>query len=212
MSRYQMYWQVYFHPVTRSAEVILSKIFHRAKHLYENLDYDFKLEPTHFISFFEKDVQLDDYLKLDENIVQYYFQLWQEESDDILRDLCERFMNRHLFKYVEHNEALQSKKEELQALFVQANIDPDYYLIKDSSSDLPYDFYRPGEAEERMPIHLQIPDGSLIELSRYSDIVESISGKVRSDHKVYFPLDKIEAIEDANLRKKILDILYIGRK
>src|SRR5699024_2878202 len=31
MSRYQMYWQVYFHPVTRSAEVILTKIFHRAK-------------------------------------------------------------------------------------------------------------------------------------------------------------------------------------
>ncbi len=27
MSRYQMYWQVYFHPVTRSAEVILNKIF-----------------------------------------------------------------------------------------------------------------------------------------------------------------------------------------
>ncbi len=31
MSRYQMYWQVYFHPVTRSAEVILTKILHRAK-------------------------------------------------------------------------------------------------------------------------------------------------------------------------------------
>ncbi len=28
MSRYQMYWQVYFHPVTRSAEVILTKILH----------------------------------------------------------------------------------------------------------------------------------------------------------------------------------------
>ena len=25
MSRYQMYWQVYFHPVTRSAEVILQR-------------------------------------------------------------------------------------------------------------------------------------------------------------------------------------------
>ena len=33
MSRYQMYWQVYFHPVTRSAEVILTKILHRAKYL-----------------------------------------------------------------------------------------------------------------------------------------------------------------------------------
>ena len=31
MSRYQMYWQVYFHPVTRSAEVILTKILHQSK-------------------------------------------------------------------------------------------------------------------------------------------------------------------------------------
>ena len=36
MSRYQMYWQVYFHPVTRSAEVILTKILHRAKYLSES--------------------------------------------------------------------------------------------------------------------------------------------------------------------------------
>src|SRR5690625_6822809 len=32
MSRYQMYWQVYFHPVTRSAETILVKIFDRVKY------------------------------------------------------------------------------------------------------------------------------------------------------------------------------------
>lgn len=52
MSRYQMYWQVYFHPVTRSAEVILSKILHRAKELYES-DYTFRLSPVHFLSFLQ---------------------------------------------------------------------------------------------------------------------------------------------------------------
>src|SRR5690625_3308743 len=80
MSRYQMYWQVYFHPVTRSAEVILTKILHRAKYLYET-GYLFKLEPIHFRSLFNGGVKLDEYLKLDEAIVHYYFQLWQEEDD-----------------------------------------------------------------------------------------------------------------------------------
>ena len=51
MSRYQMYWQVYFHPVTSSAEVILTKILHRAKELIINY-YAFKHEPTHFYSIF----------------------------------------------------------------------------------------------------------------------------------------------------------------
>ena len=53
MSRYQMYWQVYFHPVSRSAEVILTKILHRAKYLNET-GYDFKQNLVHFKSFFDR--------------------------------------------------------------------------------------------------------------------------------------------------------------
>ncbi|MEN2767247.1 HD domain-containing protein [Ornithinibacillus xuwenensis] len=208
MSRYQMYWQVYFHPVTRSAEVILTKILHRAKYLYES-EYAFKLEPLHFLSFFTGDVSLEEYLKLDESIVHYYFQLWQEEEDEILRDLCERFMNRRLFKYVEFNPNKQMNDwMKLYQLFKDAGIDPDYYLVVDSSSDLPYDFYRPGEEEERLPIHLLMPNGTLKELSRHSDIVESISGKKRTDHKLYFPKDLLQAIEDKKIVQEITDILY----
>ncbi|ASN04023.1 HD domain-containing protein [Virgibacillus necropolis] len=209
MSRYQMYWQVYFHPVTRSAEVILSKILHRAKVLYET-DYTFKLEPVHFISFFNENVVLNDYLKLDEAIVSYYFQVWQDEDDDILRDLCERFMNRRLFKYIEFNPDKQMNKwMELHKLFQEAGIDPDYYLEVDSSSDLPYDFYRPGEEEERLPIHLLMPNNELKELSRHSDIVESISGKKRTDHKLYFPADFLENLnEKDSSKKRIMELLY----
>ncbi|MEW9676359.1 HD domain-containing protein [Lentibacillus sp. L22] len=207
MSRYQMYWQVYFHPVTRSAEVILSKILHRAKYLFDN-NYQFKLKPTHFISFFNEKPDLDEYLKLDEAIVFYYFQLWQEEDDAILRDLCERFMNRRLFKYVEFNPNLQMKEwMELYRMFQEAGIDPEYYLVVDSSSDLPYDFYRPGEEEERLPIFLLMPNHELRELSRESDIVESISGKKRTDHKLYFPADVLPEMDD-DKRKRILELLY----
>ena len=209
MSRYQMYWQVYFHPVTRSAEVILSKILHRAKHLYKMPEFHFKLEPLHFISLFEEDVKLSEYLRLDEGIVSYYFQAWQDEEDPILSDLCERFMNRRLFKYVEFNPNLQMQDwMELYRLFVEAGIDPEYYLVIDSSSDLPYDFYRPGEEEERLPIHLLMPNGELKELSRNSDIVEAISGKKRTDHKLYFPKDRLEELENEDVKTKINHILY----
>jgi HD superfamily phosphohydrolase len=137
MSRYQMYWQVYFHPVSRSAEVILTKILHRAKQLYEN-NYSFKNDPIHFYSFFTDKVTLEDYLKLDESIIMYYFQIWQEEDDQILSDLCTRFVNRNLFKYAEFDPAKEYKKlTELNTLFEKAGIDPEYYLVVDSSSDLP---------------------------------------------------------------------------
>ncbi|WP_071461432.1 HD domain-containing protein [Bacillus massilinigeriensis] len=192
MSRYQMYWQVYFHPVTRSSEVILTKILHRAKYLYEQ-NYSFKHKPHHFYSLFEENVTVEDYLKLDEAVFLYYFQIWQEEEDSILKDLSCRFLNRNLFKYVEFDPAKEYKKlARLSVLFEKAGIDPEYYLVVDSSSDLPYDFYRPGEEEERLPIHLLSKNGELRELSRESDIVDAISGKRRTDHKLYFPADFIE--------------------
>lgn len=206
MSRYQMYWQVYFHPVTRSAEVILTKIFHRAKHLYER-GYQFKVEPTLLLSLFCEDVDLPDYLQIDDNIIYFYFQRWQMEEDSILRDLCHRFINRSLFKYVEFdptNDA--SKLTELRQLFEQVGIDPTYYLVVDSTSDLPYDVYRPGE--ERVPIYLQIPSGELKELSTYSIIVDAITGKTREDHKLYYPKDMIESIDNVAWQRRVNKLLH----
>ncbi|MCD8501980.1 MAG: HD domain-containing protein [Bacillaceae bacterium] len=209
MSRYQMYWQVYFHPVTRSAEVILSKILHRAKHLY-NRAYTFKLPPIHFESLFRESLTLEDYLKLDEAVIMYYFEVWQEEEDAILSDLCRRFNDRKLFKYIEFNPSTQMGDwRKLKELFKQVGIDPEYYLVIDSSSDLPYDFYRPGEEGERIPIYLLLPNQELKELSLESDVVEAISGKKRTDHKLYFPLDLLN--EESNhheAKQQIKKLLY----
>ncbi|OZT12948.1 hypothetical protein CHN50_07860 [Priestia aryabhattai] len=208
MSRYQMYWQIYFHPVTRSAEVILTKILHRAKELHQK-SYEFRQPPVHFYSIFKDEISLEEYLRLDESVVMFYFQAWQDEEDNILADLCRRFMNRNLFKYIEFNPNLQMKMwMELTTLFKKAGIDPDYYLVVDSSSDLPYDFYRPGEEEERLPIHLLMPNGEVRELSRQSEIVESISGKKRTDHKLYFPQDLIDQLSSKRkVKDQILQLL-----
>lgn len=207
MSRYQMYWQVYFHPVTRSAEVILTKILHRAKKLYEE-GYQFSLEPKHFYSLFNGNASLKDYLALDESVMLFFFQNWMDENDAILKDLCTRFMNRNLFKYIEFNpNSSYLQLMELMKLFNEAGIDTNYYLEVDSSSDLPYDFYRPGEEGERIPIYLLMPNGDLRELSRESEIVESISGKKRTDHKLYYPEDFVDNLPEGEVKNKITEIL-----
>ena len=212
MSRYQMYWQVYFHPVTRSAEVILMKILHRARNLHRE-GYPFKMKPDLLTSLFQGNIGLQEYLTLDESIILFYFQAWQEEDDAILSDLCRRFINRQLFKYIEFHPSLVKEWRELYEAFQEAGIDPDYYLELDSSSDLPYDFYRPGEEEERLPIQLLMNDGELRELSRQSEVVEAISGKKRTDHKLYFPLDMIEDFSSNKaVKQRIIDLLHHHRK
>src|SRR5699024_6957136 len=151
-----------------------------------------------------------DYLILDEAVVSYYFQLWQEEDDFMLSGLCERFMNRRLFKYIAfHPNTQMNAWTELYNLFKEAGINPDSYLAVDSSSDLPYDFFRPGEEQARWPSPLTMPDHQVKELSRHSDIVEAISGRKRTDHKLYFPKDLLEGLaDDSEAKQRINEILF----
>src|SRR5699024_1135671 len=102
MSRYQMYWQVYFHPTSLSAEVILTKALHRAKQLYEE-GYPFEWVPESLRAFFEDRVTVEDYVALDESVLVTAFHMWQQEADPILSDLSDRFLNRRLFQYIDFN-------------------------------------------------------------------------------------------------------------
>ena len=69
ISRLQMYQQVYFHPVSRSMEVILGHLLKRAKDLYlaGKLPQDFAAELLR--PFFEKNFTLANYLRLDDGIL-----------------------------------------------------------------------------------------------------------------------------------------------
>lgn len=187
MSRYQMYLQVYFHPVSRSAEAILNNLLKRVKDLNKT-GYAFKFNPTHFQPFFENNVTLHQYLALDESILMTYFQFWINEDDKILSDLCRRFINRDLFDHVDLNPAEEPERyawlvEQVKAI----GLDPTYYIKPDKTSDLPYDVYRPGFASNKRPIYLEMNSGEIVELSQQSHIVEAMASTLKTDYKVYFP-------------------------
>lgn len=187
MSRFQMYLQVYFHPVSRSAEVLLNNILKRTKTLYEQ-GYQFAVEPVHFKSFFENHITVEDYIELDEYLLVAYFKMWMKEKDPILRDLSTRFVNRKLFKYINLNPEEEPERfEQLKELFRKAGADPEYYIYHDCTADLPYDYYEPGKESDRFPIFLEMPNGDIRELSQESFIVDAIAGRIRKDHKVYYP-------------------------
>ena len=203
MSRYQMYWQIYFHPVSRGGEVLLNNCLKRAKQLY-NEGYQFKMYPTDFISFFEETVTIAQYIDLDEVVVQYYLKAWVNEDDAILSDLARRFINRDLFKYMPFDGSIITITE-LTDLFVQAGIDPNYYFVSESFTDLPYDYDRPGS--NRQPIHLLRRNGTIREISNESLVISSITGINREDYKLYYPKELISDVTDDNVRNAIISIL-----
>ena len=205
MSRYQMYWQVYFHPVSRGGEVMLNLVMQRAKALYKSA-YSFKQQPTYFMPFFNEDVTVHDYLRLDEMVVNFYLQEWVHEEDEILSDLAGRFVNRDLFKYLPFDGSIITITE-LNELYRKAGIDPDYYVFSDSYSDLPYDYDRPGQNRNRRPIHLVRPNGEIREISSQSAIINSITGIHRLGSRLYYPKEKILAIKDLSVKAEIINLL-----
>ncbi|GIP36318.1 HD domain-containing protein [Paenibacillus sp. J2TS4] len=186
MSRYQMYWQIYFHPVTRSAEILLDKILMRAKRLFEDR-YPFRFMPKPIPSLFEKNISVNEYYYLDEALMQTVLMYWSEENDEVLSDLCSRFLNRHLFKYVSVKKEDEELIEELKNWMGKLGWSPDYYVEIDFPQDMPYDVYLPGEMEENLPILLLDEHKGLSEISTRSDIVRSISGIRRGQNQLYFP-------------------------
>ncbi|GLX70852.1 HD domain-containing protein [Paenibacillus glycanilyticus] len=199
MSRYQMYWQIYFHPVTRSSEIILRQITRRAKELYEN-GYTFTWLPGPINKLLDGTITVADYLKLDEAYMQTIFSFWTEEEDMLLAELCDRFLNRRLYKYITLDDPGDSLLEEAAREFIAMGLNPDYHMEIDFPFDQPYDIYRPdakkGGKEEKAPILLLNDDNNLSEISVKSDIVRSISGLHQGQYHIYYPIEPLLAAAD----------------
>lgn len=186
MSRYQMYWQVYFHPVTRSSEIVLHKIFQRAKTLYEQgFAFRFMIDPLP--ELFAGTLTVENYLLLDEALMQTAMMRWAGESDRTLADLCARFMHRKLFKYMPLRHGDDPAIGEMKAKLERRGLDPAYYMEVDYPTDMFYDVYRPGQKGGKHPILLLTDQGEVTEISIKSEIVRSISGLHQGVHQLYYP-------------------------
>ncbi|MBM7569350.1 HD domain-containing protein [Paenibacillus sacheonensis] len=191
MSRYQMYWQVYFHPVTRSSEIILKQIFRRAKELH-GAGYAFTWMMSPLEKLISGTIDIEDYVALDEALVQTAFSAWAGEPDAVLSDLCRRFLNRRLYKYITMDQADEKLWQEIRSQFSAVGLHPEYHLEIDFPYDMPYHVYRPGssakaEKEEKPPILLLSGEDQLSEISGRSDIVRSITGIHQGKYHLYYP-------------------------
>ncbi|WP_068784343.1 HD domain-containing protein [Paenibacillus phocaensis] len=195
MSRYQMYWQVYFHPVTRSSEIILRQILRRAKELYRS-GHSFGFLPHPLPDLFRGNIGVADYLQLDEALMQTAFMQWTREQDGLLSDLCSRFLNRKLYKYVELDTPELEMLEEIRGAFTQVGLHPEYDMEIDFPTDLPYDVFRPDEGVRQKQILLLDRQERVREISEVSDIVRSISGLHRGKTHLYYPDNKLVAVMD----------------
>ena len=183
MARYQMYWQVYLHPTSRSFEVILQSLFKRMRDCL--LEDESLLDDVAFFKPFlgGSDISLQAHYELDESACNYGFMTLTKSKDPILRDLSSRLLNRVLFEYVDLETDEDFDAVQLQV--VEAGFDPQYYCLTDFMVQV---LYTPYEESNGIGMLVLSRKGVLIELSKASDIVRGfVEGDHKEDRKIFFP-------------------------
>ena len=179
MARYQMYWQVYYHPVARSYEAVFIQLFNRLKDIFKG-DKNYFEDMKVLIPFLEKsEVSVDEYFKLDENSLLYCCALIQDKEDKIAADLARRLQNRNLFEYVDYNE---ENLAQIRNMLKENNLDERYYLRIENVEASVYSPYKGRK------ILIEKLNGDIVALEKASTIVESITkGQTKKEGTIFFP-------------------------
>lgn len=172
ISRRLMYWQVYLHKTGLVAEHILMKILKRAKELVQQGE---SLVANSALFFFlknninKKDFNTDTlhkFAQLDDFDVLAAIKEWQYHSDPVLSDLCEKIINRKLFRIeIFENPISKQKLEKKQNEFLENyNIDKshlEYFVFTGKATNQAYNYSN--------PIHILNKRGQLMDITEASD-------------------------------------------
>lgn len=171
MSRFHMYWQVYFHPVGRSFEIMLNKLYLRIKELYEQ-GFAFQGQTLKLIEFMKDPTNVKTYLRLnDYQIMSMVDDLAENNIDDTLYRLANKIASRKLFKYImiNNNEYIY---EEMKKVVESKGYNPEYYLHIDNVKQIVYN--NKYSIEKADSIRILTDEGKIVPIHEYSEIVKSL--------------------------------------
>jgi len=179
ISRYHMYWQVYYHNVARSYEVILEKIYLRIKDLIK-LGFNFKSDIEMIKKVIENPNNLNYYLKLDDYYINGLFSRFIDEEDEILKELSFDFLNRKIWKYVSVEEKEDFKARKLD--FKDELYNKYFTALKNINQSTYKDSNKIGDK-----IYILLEDGSIKTILEESNIIKSLMDiGEKSDLKFFY--------------------------
>lgn len=215
MSRYHMYWQIYFHPIGRSYELVLAALIGRLRTL-RTQGYQFQIEPTLIFALMDQGqvIDLATYLLIDENTIYYYVTMMTQESDQVLAAIAQRFLNRQLLQYIPDptGELFQALQELVQAH--EPTLLP--LCVRDEPiAQQPYQYYQQNLHKTIVPIEFILPDGRVVEISEISPIVRAISQEhFVGEALLFYPCQQISELlrQHPDYRQKLQRLVMTNEK
>lgn len=194
IARRLMYWQVYLHKTVVAGEYLLVKILERAKELSGKGETLFATPALqHFLKndvnkrkFFQEDIHLKEFFKLDDQDIMASVKVWTEHSDPILAELCNMFIRRNLYKVEISTEVpdpirVQQLKDETAENFKLRTQDIGYFVFTDQIENRAYNA---GSGN----INILMKNNTIIDIAKASDLsnLESLD-KTVTKHILCYP-------------------------
>jgi HD superfamily phosphohydrolase len=179
-ARFYMFRQVYFHHSLRAAENMLIAIVRRVGKL--SIHSNLAISASPLIKLLTgQQITTSEFLALDDYDLMFHLKQWMTATDNILSDLCRRFINRQLFKSIDVNWQLVDETRFISAaeeIITQGGFDPEYYLLRDSAGDTPYlGPYSPAAAPPKSRIYIESarsPQAPLREITEVSTVIRGL--------------------------------------
>jgi hypothetical protein len=181
ISRYHMYWQVYYHPVARAYEVILEKIYLRVKNLCIQ-DFEFKADIEPLKKLIENPNDLDSFIQIDDFFINGLISSFTKSKDEILKTLADDFLNRHIWKYLDDTKENQELINHIKSTYDENELA--YFTAHKTVSNRAY---QNDKADIGDQIDILLKDQSVSTLEEQSDIMNGLmlSG-VKEDKKFFY--------------------------
>ena len=190
IARRLMYWQVYLHKTSVSAEKLLIQIIKRAKYLAQEganlygstalirfLKHNYQLE-----HFDQSDDLLNAFCSLDDYDVWGALKIWQEEDDQIIQNLSKMLLQRNLLKIKMSSESIQNNEilkvvTGIQEIYDCSEDDAEYYYSTGNMSNAAY--IPKGER-----INILTKSGEVLDITKVSDLpnIKSMSRIVTKNY------------------------------
>ena len=175
IARRLMYWQVYLHKTVISAETLLVNILKRAKELAEKQEELFctpALKVFLYNKFSKNDFKtkpelLDSFAQLDDYDIMASVKVWASHQDKVLAMLCNKLLNRDLFKIELQNQPfkdveINSAKERIKKQYNLKGKEEDYFVF---TGNIQNDAY----SENKIRINILSKDGKIMDITDASD-------------------------------------------
>ena len=194
ISRRLMYWQVYLHKTSISADNLLDNILKRVKQNISVNNY-LKISPS-FQLFLEKQFSKKDFIKnpalleafaeLDDTDITYSLKIWTKSDDRILSILSDNLINRKLFAIELQNESfdikyVQTLKDKTKKKLNLNDDEVEYFVFTDKITS---SIYNP----KLDKINILFRNKKILDIADASDQLNvSVLSKIITKHFLCYP-------------------------